>query len=114
MRCAHLYDTCIHRPLTQGDNVTKNPIVTAGTAIELVQSVYATLADRVAAGRALFESRGCKECHEPKPPGTSIYEVRMEALTLLLPLRLSEAAAVGRGVAKVVAAMSAARLPIPR
>jgi len=36
---------------------------------------------RIDAGRALFDSRGCRGCHEPQPPGTSVYEVRMEALT---------------------------------
>ncbi len=36
---------------------------------------------RVNAGRALFESRGCTECHAPQPAGTSVYNVRMEPLT---------------------------------
>lgn len=36
---------------------------------------------RIAAGRILFDTRGCRGCHEPQPPGTSVYAVRMEPLT---------------------------------
>lgn len=36
--------------------------------------------DRVRAGEALFESTGCRSCHQPQPAGNSVYPVRMVAL----------------------------------
>lgn len=36
---------------------------------------------RVAAGRALFESRGCQGCHRNEAPGTSVYQIDMVAPT---------------------------------
>jgi len=47
----HLYYACIHSPPMQGELVMT---VTAGTPIELVEGVYATLPERVAAGRERF------------------------------------------------------------